>query len=57
MAGLFITLEGPEGSGKTTIASLVEKKLKERGLNVVMTREPGGIEISEQIQKNYSRSK
>lgn len=51
MAGLFITLEGPEGSGKTTIASLVEKKLKERGLNVVMTREPGGIEISEQIRK------
>lgn len=51
MAGLFITLEGPEGSGKTTIASLVEKKLKEKGLNVVMTREPGGIEISEQIRK------
>lgn len=51
MAGLFITLEGPEGSGKTTIASLVEKKLKEKGLNVVMTREPGGIEIAEQIRK------
>lgn len=48
--GLFITFEGPDGSGKTTVAKLVVEKLKEQGFDVVHTREPGGIEIAEQIR-------
>ena len=50
MAGLFITLEGPEGSGKTTIAKNVTEILKTKGYDVVVTREPGGIDIAEQIR-------
>lgn len=46
----FITLEGPEGSGKTTIAKLLLEKLIERGFHVFATREPGGTEIAEQIR-------
>ena len=48
--GLFITFEGPDGSGKTTIAKIVAEKLKEKGFDVVHTREPGGINIAEQIR-------
>lgn len=48
--GLFITLEGPDGSGKTTVSQYLIKALAERGFDVVYTREPGGIEISEQIR-------
>jgi dTMP kinase len=47
---MFITLEGPEGSGKTShIPSLVEY-LREQGYTVFPTREPGGTTISEQIR-------
>ncbi len=47
---MFITLEGPEGSGKTShIPSLVEY-LREKGHTVFPTREPGGTSISEQIR-------
>jgi len=42
MAGLFLTLEGLDGSGKTTQAGLLRAFLEERGLRVVLTREPGG---------------
>lgn len=48
--GLFITFEGPDGSGKTTVAKLVVEKLKEQGFDIVHTREPGGIDIAEQIR-------
>lgn len=48
--GLFITFEGPDGSGKTTVATIVVSKLKEMGYNVIHTREPGGIDIAEQIR-------
>lgn len=48
--GFFITFEGPDGSGKTTVAKLVVEKLKEKGYEVVHTREPGGIDIAEQIR-------
>lgn len=48
--GVFITIEGPEGAGKTTILQRVGEDLKQRGYAVVMTREPGGIPISEQIR-------
>ena len=47
---MFITLEGPEGSGKTShVPSLVEH-LKEKGHTVFPTREPGGTSIGEQIR-------
>ena len=50
MKGLFIVLEGPDGSGKSTVAKELCKKLENDGLQVVHTREPGGIEISEEIR-------
>jgi dTMP kinase len=50
MKGLFITFEGPDGSGKTTVATAVCERLQKQGYEVVHTREPGGIEISEEIR-------
>ena len=47
---MFITLEGPEGSGKTTAVESAVKKLMEMGYQIVRTREPGGTPISEQIR-------
>ena len=49
--GLFITFEGPDGSGKTTVATKVVELLKNEGYDVVHTREPGGIDIAEQIRR------
>lgn len=48
--GLFITFEGPDGSGKTTVATRIVKELETRGYSCVHTREPGGIDIAEQIR-------
>ena len=48
--GLFITFEGCEGCGKTTVSKLVEESLQKLGFDVVMTREPGGTPISEKIR-------
>ncbi len=50
MQGKFITFEGPDGSGKTTCAKGVYDKLKKEGYDVIYTREPGGIEIAEEIR-------
>ena len=50
MAGVFITFEGGEGSGKTTIANMIQKTLTQEGYQVVLTREPGGVEIAEKIR-------
>ena len=50
MRGYFITFEGPDGSGKTTISTIVAQKLKEMGYDAIYTREPGCIEIAEQIR-------
>lgn len=47
---LFVTFEGPDGSGKTTISQEVYNKLKKLGYNCIYTREPGGIRISEDIR-------
>ena len=47
---MFITIEGPEGSGKTTAVEQAVKKLEEMGYQIVRTREPGGTEIAEQIR-------
>jgi len=48
--GKFITFEGPEGSGKTSVITGVEKYLLEEGYNILTTREPGGIRIAEDIR-------
>lgn len=49
--GCFITIEGPEGAGKTTISRMLVKELELEGEKVLLTREPGGVEIAEQIRK------
>ncbi|MFN3681972.1 MAG: dTMP kinase, partial [Nitrospira sp.] len=48
--GLFITLEGGEGSGKTTQALYLCRSLTAKGYKVVHTREPGGTAIAEQLR-------
>lgn len=47
---LFITFEGGEGAGKTTVLKAIEAKLQKTQLRVLFTREPGGIEIAEKIR-------
>ena len=47
---LFITLEGPEGSGKSSAIEIVYKRLLEEGYEIIRTREPGGTPIAEQIR-------
>lgn len=49
--GIFLTFEGGEGSGKTTQMEMLGKTLQDRGLNVVVTREPGGTRIGREIRK------
>ena len=46
----FITFEGPDGSGKTTVSKAVTERLQKEGYLVRYTREPGGSEIAEQIR-------
>jgi len=48
--GYFITIEGPEGSGKTTVAKKVVEKLNAEGIDAIYTREPGGVGIAEKIR-------
>ena len=49
--GYFVTLEGGEGSGKSTQLKLLEDYLDKSGYDVIYTREPGGTPISEEIRK------
>lgn len=51
MTGLFITLEGPEGAGKSTNREYLAQRLREHGLDVVLTREPGGTPLAERIRE------
>lgn len=46
----FITFEGPDGSGKTTVSKAVTERLQQEGYAVRYTREPGGSDIAEQIR-------
>lgn len=48
--GKFITLEGGEGLGKSTNLGFVKERLEQRGLTVVVTREPGGTPLGEQVR-------
>lgn len=48
--GKLIVVEGPDGAGKTTLCRSLSKVLGERGLDVVLLREPGGVPLSEQIR-------
>jgi len=50
VAGLFITFEGGEGAGKTTVLQTIRKQLINKGYDVLTTREPGGIRIAERIR-------
>ncbi|SFA49518.1 dTMP kinase [Parageobacillus thermantarcticus] len=50
MKGRFFSFEGPEGAGKTTMIAMVESFLREKGFDVLATREPGGVRIAEEIR-------
>ncbi|WP_261303539.1 dTMP kinase [Paenibacillus andongensis] len=50
MNGIFITFEGPDGAGKTTQLKKLAEELKQQGHDVLVTREPGGTAISDQIR-------
>ena len=50
MKGLFITFEGCEGSGKSTIAKMLKEELENTNIPCLFTREPGGTPISEKIR-------
>ena len=49
--GKFITFEGGEGAGKSTQAQLLAERLRARGIQVVLTREPGGSAFAEQVRE------
>ena len=46
MKGIFITIEGPDGAGKTTQRELLKEYLEKKGYDVLITRDPGGNPIS-----------
>lgn len=51
MRGLFVTFEGVEGSGKTTVAKAIAENLHQKGLTVVVTAEPGTTSVGSQIRQ------
>lgn len=50
-SGTFITLEGPEGAGKTTQLKLLSKKLEAANCKHIITRDPGGTPLGKQIRR------
>lgn len=48
--GLFIAIEGPDGSGKSTFARRLEQEIAKKGIHSITTREPGGTAIGEKIR-------
>jgi dTMP kinase len=50
MKGRFFSFEGPDGAGKTTMITKLESFLREKGFDVLSTREPGGVRIAEEIR-------
>ena len=50
MPGIFVTLEGIEASGKTTLASGLQARLRDGGIDPVMTREPGGTPLGDRLR-------
>lgn len=50
MKGLFISFEGNDGSGKSSVIKAIYQRLVDEGYNVVLTREPGGSKIAEKIR-------
>ena len=55
--GIFITLEGPEGCGKSTHAKLLYSHLRKHSYDCMLTREPGGTKVGEYIRKILLHSK
>lgn len=51
MKGVFIVMEGPDGSGKTTQINLLKEYLEEAGYECLITREPGGTVIGEEVRQ------
>ena len=51
MDGLFVAFEGPDGSGKSTAASIVGDQLTAAGISVLLTREPGGTELGRGVRQ------
>ena len=51
MAGIFITIEGPDGAGKSSQATLLAEHVRGLGRTVVLTREPGGTRVGEGVRK------
>ncbi|MDH1261508.1 MULTISPECIES: dTMP kinase [unclassified Pseudomonas] len=51
MSGLFVTLEGPEGAGKSTNREYLAERLRAQGIEVLLTREPGGTPLAERVRE------
>lgn len=50
VSGYFITFEGTDGSGKTSVLNIIEEKLKQKNVDYLRTREPGGVPLAEKIR-------
>ncbi len=48
--GLFITVEGGEGAGKSTCLEFIQQLIQEKGVDSIFTREPGGTELGEEVR-------